>query len=65
MISHLLHSIAQEDGAMPGPGLSALETVVTYILIPLGIFTVIAVLSWVSTSPRRRKSRDSVITRIN
>ena len=65
MISHRLLSIAQEDGAMPGPGLSALETVVTYILIPLGIFTVIAVLSWVSTSPRRRKSRDSVITHIN
>ena len=65
MISHLLHSIAQEDGSLPGPGLSALETVVTYVLVPFGIFLVIAILSWVSTSPRRRKSRDSVITHIN
>ena len=65
MISHLVQAMSQEDGSMPGEGLSALQTVVTFVLIPIAIFLVIAVLSWISTSPRRRKSRDSVITRIN
>jgi large-conductance mechanosensitive channel len=64
MISHLVQVMSQEDGSMPGEGLSALQTVVTFVLIPIAIFLVIAVLSWMSTSPRRRKSRDSVITHI-
>ena len=43
---HLFMS-AVEDGTIPGPGLSVFETIVTFIVIPVGMFFVIAGLSWV------------------
>ena len=61
--AHLLPMINQEGGAMPGEGLTALQTVTRFILIPLGLFAVIGGLAWISSAPKKAK-RD-VINRID
>jgi hypothetical protein len=49
-----------EDGAVPGPGLSVAETVFTFLVIPVALFTVIALLSWLASAPRKEKPQSSV-----
>ena len=53
-----------EDGTVAGPGLSAIETVITFFVIPGGMFLIIAGLSWVASRPRSPKTNSS-ITSIN
>ena len=55
---------AVEDGTVAGPGLSAIETVITFLIIPVVMFIVIAGLSWVGSRPRTTK-RQSSLTSIN
>ena len=55
----------QEDGTLPGQGLSALETFTYFVVAPIALFTVIAVLSWVSSGDRKKsKNAASSITSI-
>jgi len=54
---------AVEDGTIPGPGLSVFETIVTFIVIPVGLFFVIAGISWVGSRPRTEK-KESALTSI-
>ncbi len=63
---HLIMS-AVEDGTVAGPGLRAIETVITFLVIPVVMFIVIAGLSWVGSRPRTTKKQSSVtsITSIN
>ena len=59
---------AIEDGTVAGPGLSAIETLVTFFLIPTALFLVIAGLSWIASTPRKDKTKEktkSSITSIN
>ena len=49
-----------EDGYVPGPGLSVAQTVFTYVVIPVGLFTVIAFVSWLASAPRKEKPQSSV-----
>lgn len=51
---------ALEDGYIPGPGLSVAETVFTFVVIPLGLFALIAFLSWLASAPRKEKPQSSV-----
>ena len=53
-----------EDGTVAGPGLSAIETVITFVVIPVAMFFIIAGLSWVASRPRTAKTHSS-ITSIN
>ena len=53
-----------EDGTVAGPGLSAIVTVITFFVIPVGMFFIIAGLSWVASRPRKTKTHSS-ITSIN
>jgi hypothetical protein len=55
---------AIEDGTVAGEGLSAIETVVTFVILPVVMFFVIAALSWVGSRPRTAKIQSS-ITSIN
>ena len=55
--------INQEDGFVPGPALSALETIITFVVIPTALFLVISVLTYVGTATRKKSSK-SVITHI-
>lgn len=48
MILHLLpqlvtlaHQSSQEDGAMPGPGLTALQTILYFVVAPVALFLII------------------------
>ena len=59
---------AIEDGTFAGPGLPAIETLVTFFLIPTSLFVVIAGLSWIASAPRKEKTKESTespITSIN
>jgi hypothetical protein len=49
-----------EDGAVPGPVLSVAETVFTFLVIPVALFSVIALLSWLASAPRKEKPQSSV-----
>jgi len=49
-----------EDGYVPGPGLSVAETVFTFLVIPVALFSVIALLSWLASAPRKEKPQSSV-----
>ena len=60
---HLLMS-AVEDGLVSGPGLSVSETVFTNVVIPVALFAVIALVSWIASAPREERNADS-LTSIN
>lgn len=49
-----------EDGLVPGPGLSVAETVFTFIVVPVALFAVIALVSWLASAPRKEKAQSSV-----
>ena len=49
-----------EDGAVSGPGLSLVDTVFTFVVIPVALFSVIALLSWLASAPRKEKPQSSV-----
>ena len=60
---HLIMS-AVEDSTVAGPGLRAIETVITFLVIPVIMFIVIAGLSWIASRPRTTKTHSS-LTSIN
>ena len=58
-----MYMINQEDGFIPGPAMSALETIITFVVVPTVLFVVISVLTYAGTA-QRKKSSKSVITHI-
>ena len=65
MMNHLnslvtLNSIAQEDGYVPSEGLSAIDTVVTFVVIPVALFFGIALIAWALTGERSKKKNSSI-----
>jgi len=58
-----MNMINQEDGTIAGTALSALETVITFIVIPTALFLVISLITYAGTA-KRTKSSKSVITHI-
>ena len=52
-----------EGPATSAPGLSVLETIVTFLVIPTALFVVISVLTYAGTATRQKKS--SAITEID
>jgi len=58
-----MNMINQEDGTIPGEALSALETIITFVLVPTALFLVISLLAYAGTSPRKKSSK-SIITHI-
>ena len=51
-----------EDGSLAGPGFSALETLITFFLIPSALFVAISLLAYLLTRPK--KPSTSIITNI-
>ena len=51
-----------EGPATSAPGLSVLETIVTFLVIPTALFVVISVITYAGTATRQKKS--SAITEI-
>ena len=58
-----MNMINQEDGTIAGPALSALETVITFIVVPTALFLVISLIAYAATA-QSKKSTKSVITHI-
>jgi hypothetical protein len=49
----LLPMINQEGGAMPGEGLTAIETFTYFVAAPVGLFVLIGGLSWIASAPKK------------
>ena len=45
--------INQEGGAMPGEGLTAIETFTYFVAAPIGLFILIGGLSWLASAPKK------------
>jgi hypothetical protein len=51
----LLPMIAQEGGAEPGEGLTAIQTFTYFFAIPVASFIVISAIVWFATAPMKEK----------
>ena len=51
-----------EPGMIPGPGLSAIQTVLTFVVAPIALFVVISALAFAGSAKRDKKK--SVIDQI-
>ena len=63
MLSQLL-MINQEPGAMPGEGLTAVETFTYFVAAPVGLFLLISLISWALTGEKKKSKSTSSITHI-
>ena len=70
MIKHLSQvallsgNINQEPGAMPGEGLTALQTFTYFVAAPIGLFLIISIAVWAFTGTKKSANSSSVITTI-
>ncbi|MEY4972430.1 MAG: hypothetical protein RL399_387 [Actinomycetota bacterium] len=51
----LLPMIAQEGGAEPGEGLTAIQTFTYFFAIPVASFIIISAIVWFATAPKREQ----------
>ena len=67
MNSQLINlAINQEDGSLPGEGLTALETFTYFFLAPAGLFVVISLVVYLAVRPKNaRGTAGRAITKIN
>ena len=67
MSSQLINlAISQEDGSLPGEGLSVLETVMYFVLAPTGLFIGISLIVYLAVRPKNaRGTAGRAITKIN
>jgi hypothetical protein len=63
-VAVLAPKINQEPGAMPGEGLTALQTFTYFVAAPVGLFLGIAIIVWALTAKKKSSSTSSVITNI-
>jgi hypothetical protein len=63
----ILAAINQEPGAMPGEGLTAVETFSYFVAAPVGLFLLISLIAWALTGEKRDKTgkKSSSITSID
>jgi hypothetical protein len=62
----ILAAINQEPGAMPGEGLTAVETFSYFVAAPIALFLVISLITWALTGEKKssKASNSSSITSI-
>ena len=64
-VALLSPNINQEPGAMPGEGLTALQTFSYFVAAPVGLFLAISLIVWALTGDKKKSaSSTSVITHI-
>ena len=56
--AQLLPMVAQEGGAEPGEGLTALQTFTYFFALPTLAFVVIGGLSWIASAPKNEKRKE-------
>ena len=62
----ILAAINQEPGAMPGEGLTAVETFSYFVAAPIALFLVISLITWALTGEKKSSivSNSSSVTSI-
>jgi hypothetical protein len=50
----ILAAINQEPGAMPGEGLTAVETFSYFVAAPIALFLVISLITWALTGEKKK-----------
>ncbi|CAN2210865.1 hypothetical protein MCEMRE195_00987 [Candidatus Nanopelagicaceae bacterium] len=64
-VALLAGGINQEPGAMPGEGLTALQTFTYFVAAPIGLFLGISLIVWTLTGDKKKStSSTSVVTHI-
>ncbi|QLL23370.1 hypothetical protein DLE03_03180 [Actinobacteria bacterium IMCC25003] len=64
-VASLAGNINQEPGAMPGEGLTALQTFTYFVAAPIGLFLGISLIVWALTGDKKKSaSSTSVVTHI-
>ncbi|CAB4790057.1 unannotated protein [freshwater metagenome] len=64
-VALLAGGINQEPGAMPGEGLTALQTFTYFVAAPIGLFLGISLIVWALTGDKKKStSSASVVTHI-
>ena len=64
-VASLAGNINQEPGAMPGEGLTAVQTFTYFVAAPVGLFLAISLIVWALTGDKKKSSSStSVITHI-
>jgi hypothetical protein len=64
-VAVLAPRINQEPGAMPGQGLTALQTFTYFVAAPVGIFLAISLIVWALTGEKKKRAgSSSIITSI-
>lgn len=64
-VAILAGGVNQEPGAMPGEGLTALQTFTYFVAVPVGLFLGISLIVWALTNDRKKSTNSSsVITHI-
>ena len=64
-VALLAGGINQEPGAMPGEGLTALQTFTYFVAAPIGLFLGISLIVWALTGEKKKStSSTSVVTHI-
>ena len=63
-VALLSPNINQEPGAMPGEGLTALQTFTYFVAAPIGLFLGISLIVWALTGDKKNTHSSSVITHI-
>ena len=64
-VALLSPNINQEPGAMPGEGLTALQTFTYFVAAPVGLFLAISLIVWALTGDKKKStSTPSVVTHI-
>jgi hypothetical protein len=53
-----------EGPATSAPGLSVFETILTFVVIPTGMFVVIAALTYAATATKQKSKNSSALTEI-
>ena len=62
-VALLSPNINQEPGAMPGEGLTALQTFTYFVAAPIGLFLGISLIVWALTGDKKKSTHtSSVIT---
>jgi len=57
--------INQEPGALPGPGLTVLETFTYFVAAPVTLFIGISIIAWIFSGEKKKSSGSaSVVTSI-
>ena len=65
-MTRMLAAINQEPGAMPGEGLTAVETFSYFVAAPIALFIVISLITWALTGEKKssKVSNSSSVTSI-